>query len=167
MIYIILDNIRSAWNVGAIMRTCDAIGAEIILVGYTPQPTGRTKVLLSKTAIGAENTVNWKHYNHGIEVFETMPKEKYLHLGIEISDTSKLLYDYLADKNNEISLKKDICLWFGNEIHGLSSDVVNMLDSELHLPMKGSKESINVASCVCSIGYLFDMYQYNRVQSNV
>lgn len=150
--YFVLDNVRSAWNVGAIMRTCDAIGAKLILLGYTPLPIGSTLKLIKKTAIGAENTVSWEHFEHFQEVFAKYPAQDFDHFGIEISDKSKNIYNFLDE--NKLDLDKTF-LWLGNEIHGLEKDLIPLLKSELHLPMLGMKESLNVSSTMCTAGYLF------------
>jgi 23S rRNA (guanosine2251-2'-O)-methyltransferase len=151
---LVLNNIRSAWNVGAIMRTCDALGAKLILVGYTPKPLGQTLKLIQKTAIGAENTVQWQHYDNWRELLQEHNQAQAIHLGIEISENSKSLFDYLHQESESLK-EKDVYLWLGNEIHGLESELVSQLNQELHLPMQGKKESINVASCACTVGYMF------------
>lgn len=151
---IVLDNIRSAWNVGAIMRTCDALQADLILVGYTPKPIGKMLKLISKTAIGAENWVSWQGFDLAPQVLASYPNAQ--HFGIEISDKSQNIFDYLApSKASKKLFTQDIFLWFGNEIHGLSPELVTQMQAELHLPMKGKKESLNVASTVCTCGYIF------------
>lgn len=151
--FFVLDNIRSAWNVGAIMRTCDAVGAEkLILVGYTPLPTGKTLKLIKKTAIGAENTVSWEHYKNFQEVFANYPPEKFDHLGVEISSKSENVYNFL--EKEKVDLNRTL-LWLGNEIHGLQEDLVDCLKKEIHLPMLGMKESLNVSSTMCTMAYLF------------
>jgi len=184
---IVLVNVRSAWNVGSIMRTCDALGAQLVLVGYTPRPVGTSLKLVQKTAIGAEKTVTWQHFNHWNEVLVELATD-YLHIAIEISPTSQdlfwffqvwqklvrstsqfelelqnnLLFNHLSQEKLEI-LKRpklnQICLWFGNEIHGLEPGLCQNLDFELHLPMKGAKESLNVANAVCAVGYLFSCFK--------
>ncbi len=151
MIYIVLNNIRSGWNVGSIMRTCDALGYSLILIGYTPKPVGSTKNLVKKTAIGAEDTVNWQHFDHYQDALQAFPDAN--HIGIEISNTSLGLFEYLT--TNPPSVNKDYFLWFGNEISGLEPDLTQQLQNELHLPMLGSKESLNVATTVTAVGYLF------------
>ena len=151
MIYFVLNNIRSAWNVGAIMRTCDALGYSLVLVGYTPQPIGSTLPLVKKTAIGAENTVTWTHFSHFQEVLDY--HNTAIHIGIEISATSKNIFDYLH--KNLVDANRDYFLWFGNEISGLEKNLTDQLVHELHLPMNGSKESLNVSNSSCAIGYLF------------
>ncbi|MBC7472412.1 MAG: TrmH family RNA methyltransferase [candidate division SR1 bacterium] len=151
MVYFVLNNIRSAWNVGAIMRTCDALGYGLILVGYTPKPVGATLALVKKTSIGAENTVNWEHFEHYQEVL--ISKSDGRHIGIEISDTSSNIFDYL--NQNSVIIDTDYYLWFGNEISGLEKALIIQLDTELHLPMNGKKESLNVSNSSCAVGYLF------------
>lgn len=149
----VLNNIRSAWNVGAIMRTADAVGASIILIGYTPKPVGDTLKLIIKTSIGAEKTVQWQHFDHGQEVIERYSGSGYTNIGIEISDTSQDLFQFLKS-TKKLNLAKTL-LWFGNEISGLEKDLIKELDYEVHLPMLGMKESLNVASTVCTVGYMF------------
>jgi 23S rRNA (guanosine2251-2'-O)-methyltransferase len=151
MIYFVLNNIRSAWNVGAIMRTCDALGYGLVLVGYTPKPVGSTLALVKKTSIGAENTVNWEHFEHYQQVLDT--KKNNIHIGIEISNTSSNIFEYL--NQNPVLANNDYYLWFGNEISGLEKTLVDQLRVELHLPMNGKKESLNVSNSSCAVGYLF------------
>jgi tRNA G18 (ribose-2'-O)-methylase SpoU len=149
---IVLENIRSAWNVGSIIRSCDAMNFDLILVGYTPRPEGKTLDMVKKTSIGAEKTVNISYFTHSIEVFENY--KEVLHYGIEISSQSLDLFEYLSkgilDNNTS-----EVFLWFGNEIHGLSSESSQNVIKQLHLPMKGSKESLNVATSVTAAGYTF------------
>jgi len=152
---IVLNNVRSAWNVGSVFRTCDAIGADIVLIGYTPQPVGKTEPLVKKTAIGAEKTVKWQHFEHEQEALDALQHR--LNIGIEISDRSVSLYQLISSQKYTSDEIQDACLWFGNEIHGLSPDLCEKLDAEVHLPMKGMKESLNVANTVCAVGYVLMM----------
>ena len=154
--HIVLNNIRSGWNVGSIMRTCDGLGAKLILIGYTPKPINRNLKLINKTAIGAENSVEWEHFEHYQEVFQKYSSINYNHVGIEISDTSKDIFNFL--KTQDLKFKENV-IWFGNEIHGLDKDLLQFLNNEVHLPMKGMKESLNVANAVCTVGYLFLEHQ--------
>jgi len=199
--FIVLVNVRSGWNVGSVMRTCDALGAKLILVGYTPKPVGSSLKLIQKTAIGAEKTVAWQHFSHWNEVLTELATD-YLHIAIEISSTSQDLFWFLqiwrelvvkTTSKPELDLQSHssfqhlnqekweilktvnldkICLWFGNEIHGLEAVLCRQLDFELHLPMKGTKESLNVANTVCAVGYLcswFKVFNQNypsQIESN-
>jgi len=148
----VLNNIRSAWNVGSIFRTADAVGADIVLIGYTSKPVGKTEALIKKTAIGAEKTVKWQHFEHEQEALDALKNR--LNVGIEITDSSQLMYSFLKNPSFSAQQKIDGCYWFGNEIHGLSPTLCADLDAVMHLPMNGMKESLNVANTACTIGYL-------------
>jgi len=165
---LVLENIRSGWNVGSIFRSCDALGFELILVGYTLRPNQSNSRTIHKTAIGAEKKVIWKYFEHSTEVFVNF-KESY-HLGIEINNQSQDLFRFFRTDSNffkKIQNKKPL-FWLGNEIHGLSNQVQTNCETLLHLKMEGIKESLNVASTACTIGYLYkfakENYQFiNRV----
>jgi tRNA G18 (ribose-2'-O)-methylase SpoU len=148
MYTIVLENIRSAWNVGSIMRTCDALGCNLVFVGYTPRPEGKTLAMVKKTSIGAENTVHWEYYQHPQEVFSVYPDKE--HYGIEINNKSRDIIEYSKSHLPQ----SGSLLWFGNEISGLSELVEGEVKELLHLPMKGSKESLNVATSVTATGYI-------------
>jgi len=152
----VLNNIRSAWNVGSAFRTADCLGASIILVGYTPRPMGANIKLINKTAIGAENYVNWEEFEMANEVFEKF--DDFVHLAAEISDNSTDIFDFIADSSNyilsKIKMKDDVLIWFGNEISGVEPEVLDKCDKTLHLPMWGQKESLNIASSLSAFGYL-------------
>jgi 23S rRNA (guanosine2251-2'-O)-methyltransferase len=163
-VYIVLENIRSAWNVGSIMRTCDAVGYKIIFVGYTPRPKNHTLALISKTAIGAQNTVPWEEFENSQDVFSKYQQDTNLHIAIEISDTSQNIFDFFDDntqqnyKNtvtNTTTNIENLFLWFGNEIHGVTPSTQESCFKSIHLPMVGMKESLNVCSCMTAISYLF------------
>jgi len=150
--WIVLDNVRSAWNVGSIIRSCDGLGFGLILVGYTPRPIGTTLKQIIKTSIGAEKTVPWQAFEHWNQVLEVFDQIKNQHVAIEISSTSQNIITGLP------SLKKEsgnTLFWFGNEIHGLENTLIQRIGTQLHLPMLGHKESLNIANCVCTIGYLW------------
>lgn len=161
---VVLENVRSSWNVGSIFRTCDALGFDLILVGYTSKPLEKNLRLIHKTALGAENTVKWQHFEHSQEVFVNFAD--YLHLAIEISPRSQSLFSFLKEiKNKDLSdskkfvVNKKTLLWFGNEIHGLSPQTLKQSNFELHLNMIGQKESLNIATCVSAVGYIFRFWE--------
>ncbi|MBP6921602.1 TrmH family RNA methyltransferase [Candidatus Gracilibacteria bacterium] len=132
---IILENIRSLNNVGAIIRTADGAGFDrVICVGYTPTPPRKE---ISKTALGAENFVPWEYYENIEKAIKT-----YRELGCEIvvmekNEKSTSLFE--RDK------KVSIALVMGNELEGVSKTAQKMADYICHLPMLGKKESLNVA----------------------
>jgi tRNA G18 (ribose-2'-O)-methylase SpoU len=130
------------------MRTCDALGFELVFVGYTPRPEGKTLPMVIKTSIGAEKTVAWKYFQHPQEVFAIYPDID--HYGIEINNKSEDILEYC----NKHLPKEGSYLWFGNEISGLSDLVESTAKTLLHLPMKGTKESLNVATSVTAAGYI-------------
>lgn len=155
---IILDNIRSAFNVGSVMRSCDAVGAKLITIGYTPQPLGETRLLIKKTAISAEDYVEFEHYDHCNQVFETYPNK--LHLGVELYDDAVNIYDFLEDVPFDLD---NVFLWVGNEINGLSIEQKDKFDHIIFLPMMGKKESLNVSNTVTTVAYLLKLTENKKI----
>jgi len=140
-IYLILHNIRSLHNVGSIFRTADGAGVEkIFLTGYTPAPVdifGKYKHEIKKTALGAEKIIAWeKHKDIGI-LIKKIRKEKTQMIGVEQSEKS---INYKKFKP-----KYPLTLIFGNEVRGLSRQILNKCDKIIEIPMKGDKESLNVS----------------------
>lgn len=156
MNFFVLHNIRSSWNVGAIMRTADALSMQVIMVGYTSKPIGKTLEMIKKTAIGAEKTVPWEAFDFYTEVLSKYPAGSNNHFGIEISENSKDIYEYLTSQKSFLHNSKNTFLWLGNEISGLEVELMCNLTQALHLKMLGSKESLNVANCACAAGYLLN-----------
>lgn len=140
-IYLILHNIRSAYNVGSIFRTADARGvSEILISGYTPTPTdrfGRKRSDITKVALGAEDTISWRYCKTVRGAIESLKKSGVYIIGAEISknsiDFKKLKYKY------------PVAFVFGNEVKGLSKQILSYCDKISHIPMKGKKESLNVS----------------------
>jgi 23S rRNA (guanosine2251-2'-O)-methyltransferase len=152
----VLNNIRSAWNVGSAFRTADCLGASLVLVGYTPRPVGSNIKLINKTAIGAENYVQWQEFELANEVFENLNNN--VHLAAEITNTSLDIFDFINKPDDQTLAKikqdKEVVIWFGNEISGVEPEVLTRCDKTLHLPMWGQKESLNIASSLAAFGYL-------------
>ena len=133
---IILPDIRSAMNVGAILRTADGVGAEkVYLTGYTATPT-HPKV--AKTSLGAEESVPWEYAADTISMLHKMKSEGYQIVGLEL--------DVKAEKIWDVSFQFPVALVVGNEIHGIPEDQKLLCDKLVYLPMLGSKESLNVAT---------------------
>lgn len=133
---IILHNIRSAWNVGAIFRTADAVGVEkIYITGYTATPE-HPKV--PKTSIGAEKSVSWEQNIDVQSVIDNLKKSGYQIVGLEIHQNSK---NFWNTKYNY-----PVALLLGNEIDGITDDLIKKCDLIIHIPMQGVKESLNVAT---------------------
>ena len=139
---LILENIRSAQNVGAIFRTADAIGvSKIYLAGYTPAPVdkfNRPRKEIAKTALGAEKTIAWESIPETAPLIERLKKDGFTVVAVEQAPVS---IDYkklkLAPKNAFI---------FGNEVEGVLADTLSIADKVIEIPMRGEKESLNVAT---------------------
>lgn len=143
---LLLPNIRSSQNVGAIFRTSEAFGVdEIILTGYTPQPIdrfGRDRSDIAKSALGAEKIVPWR-YIEDITKFLQEEREKGVQI-ISLEQESDSLN--LADTEKiKQKIGKDIILVVGNEVEGVDQELRNLTDLFLEIPMQGQKESLNVA----------------------
>jgi 23S rRNA (guanosine2251-2'-O)-methyltransferase len=149
---VILDNIRSALNVGAIFRSSDATDIhKLILGGITPYPPHNK---IPKTALGSTQTVNWEHTPNTIESISKLKDEGNKIISIEISKESKNIYEY------EFPFPSAII--FGHEIFGVSKEVLKMSDETIHIPMFGTKESLNVATTVGIVLYeLIRQYYYD------
>lgn len=146
---VILNNVRSNENVGAIFRTCDAVGvSKIILCGYTPTPVdrfGRENKGLTKASLGAEKFISWEKLEGLKSASEKLKKESFKIVGIE-QDKSAINYKELKDyclKSNIYNL----ALVFGNEVDGLSQEDLKLCDIIAEIPMLGQKESLNVSVC--------------------
>ncbi|BCX15729.1 MAG: RNA methyltransferase [Candidatus Parcubacteria bacterium] len=146
-IYIILHNIRSSYNVGAIFRTADAAQVDkIYLTGYTPTPKTNPKQI-HKSALGAENFVQWEKHKNINYLLKKLKKEKFKIVAVEQSEKSIPYYKFKP--------KNDLVLIFGNEVRGLNKKILEKADYILEIPMLGKKESLNVAiSCGIIVYYL-------------
>jgi len=154
--YLILENIRSVYNVGAIFRTADAIGIDKInLIGCTPTPIdrfGRERQDLHKAALGAEKNVSWEYFENSNEIITVLKEKDFKVISLEQSDKSK---DY---KNISQEIKdKNVAIVLGNEVDGVSKEVLEKSDLIMEIPMKGEKESLNVSVATGIVLYrLFD-----------
>jgi len=138
-IVVILDNIRSGMNVGSVFRTCDAFAIErIILCGISARPPHKE---ILKTAIGATNSVEWSYEKDVADAVAKIKKEGFEVVGIEQTTGSISLIDLHID----LDKKYAICL--GNEVDGISEEVLNQLDVAVEIPQFGTKHSLNVAVC--------------------
>jgi len=138
---IILPDIRSALNVGSIFRTADAVGADkIYLVGYTPVPIdqfSRVNKEIAKTALGAEKSIDWEKIKNISGLLIKLKKENFYLIAVEQAKNS---VDY-----KKIKPKTKTAFIFGNEVIGLPKNILNQCDVIAEIPMKGEKESLNVA----------------------
>ncbi|HEY4496444.1 MAG TPA: TrmH family RNA methyltransferase [Candidatus Paceibacterota bacterium] len=141
--YLILDNIRSAHNVGAIFRTADGAGiVKIFLIGTTPCPIdrfGRVQKEIAKTALGAEKTVNWEHQTNFTSLVRQLKKEDFTIIAVE---QDKKAIDYKKIKSPP---KTKVAFVFGGEVSGISFAHLKLCDVIAEIPMRGKKESLNVS----------------------
>jgi len=141
-IAVLLHNIRSAHNVGAIFRTSDAAGvSRIFLSGYTPTPLDRFKrpqKEIAKTALGAETFVPWEYAKTTSSLIGRLKREGFRIVGVEQDARSK---DYRS-----FTMRQPTVFIFGNEVRGLSVSLRKECDELIQIPMVGKKESLNVAT---------------------
>ena len=153
-ILVALHNIRSAYNVGAILRSCDGFGVEgAILSGYTPRvhdenllPHLRAKLdkQIGKTALGAEDSVNIYTSNDIFSLLKEKRAEGWKVLGLENNISDARLYD-LCSSELKARLGDKIILLLGEEVNGIDDSLYEMIDYFAEIPMRGQKESFNVS----------------------
>lgn len=152
---VILDNIRSVLNVGSIFRTADALGVEkIYLVGITPTPIdrfGKIRQDFHKTALGAEQSVQWEKIETADTLIKKLKKDSYSIVAVEQDERSVPYYTLPMEK---FSLNKT-ALVMGNELKGVSGEFIKKADSVIDIPMKGIKESLNVAVSFAIVAFHF------------
>ena len=140
---VILDNIRSTFNVGSIFRTADALGVgEIILGGTTPAPIdrfGRERKDIAKVSLGAEKSVPWKYEKDVLITIKKLKKDGYKLIAIEQAEKS---VDY---KKVKLDKKDKVAFVLGAEVEGVSKEILKLADVIAEIPMLGMKESLNVS----------------------
>lgn len=155
--YLLLDNVRSLFNVGAIFRTADAAGIDkIILGGITClRGQGKTKELnpkISKTALGAEKIITWEHTQQTWQVIKKLKKQGFQIVALEQSKKS-IAY-------SKFKPKFPLVLVIGNEVRGISKNLLKKSDKIIHLPMAGIKESLNVGVATGIAVYEINKYRF-------
>ena len=139
----VLDNIRSAHNVGSIFRTADAFGiTEIYLCGTSPTPIdkfNRPRKDIAKVSLGAEKTVPWRYFSSSLRAVNSLKKKGIKILSIEQNENSADIHDIKLYQNT------DIALVFGNEVDGVSPKILHVSNKIFEIPMCGKKESLNVS----------------------
>ena len=151
-LYLMLHNIRSMWNVGAMFRTADAAFIEkIIISGYTATPPRKE---IEKTALGAQETVLWEYHADPLEILAMLKQEGVRICGLEIASGSR---SYTTVTPGDFPL----CLVVGNEVDGLENEVLNLCDDVLEIPQYGTKHSLNV-----SVATGIAMFELVRVHRN-
>ncbi|MBI4092527.1 MAG: TrmH family RNA methyltransferase [Candidatus Kerfeldbacteria bacterium] len=133
---LVLVNIRSRFNVGAMFRTADAVGiTKIHLCGYTPAPPHPK---IDKVALGSEKTVPFARHRQALPLLRELKKNGYILAAVEQSRTSIPYFKFKRPK------LKPLALVMGNEVTGLPKQVLQLADVKVEIPMRGQKESLNV-----------------------
>lgn len=148
-IILIAHNVRSCYNIGSILRTADGLGTSLVaLSGYSPYPwepddarlpheADKITNNIHKTALGAENTITWKHVSQLVPFISGLRRRGYKIYGLEQANGSVPLPEFTSGPK--------IALIVGNEISGLEKDILELCDGSIEIPMFGRKESYNVA----------------------
>lgn len=140
-IHLLLHDIRSVYNVGAIFRTADAVGvSKIFITGYSPMPLdrfGRERKDFAKSALGAQATVSWEYFKSPNALISKLKKEGFQIVSVEQARNS---IDYKKAKIGQKAL-----VIFGNEVSGISKSILEKSDIAAEIPMRGRKESLNVS----------------------
>ncbi|MDD4149066.1 MAG: RNA methyltransferase [Bacteroidales bacterium] len=134
---VVLDNIRSHHNIGAIFRTCDAFACEAVyLCGITGKPPHRD---IHKTALGATETVKWKYFNNTIEAVLELKSENFKIVPLEIAEGSIQINGFSVAQGEKIALV------LGNEVKGVEQKIIDIADACIEIPQYGTKHSLNVS----------------------
>lgn len=134
---VVLDDIRSMYNVGSVFRTADAFRvARLCLCGITSRPPHRE---IHKTALGAEDSVPWEHHATAAEAVRALQAEGFTVLAIEQAHGSTMLHDFHPDPAGRYAIV------LGNEVHGVSQEAVDAADTVVEIPQWGTKHSMNVS----------------------
>lgn len=134
----VLENIRSAYNVGSVFRTADAFLLNAIYItGYTCVPPHKE---IKKTALGAEETVDWKHFSNATDAIGSLKKDGYKVFAVEQATNSLKL------QNIDFGIAEKIAVIFGNEVTGVEQETILQCDGCIEIPQLGMKHSLNIAT---------------------
>jgi tRNA G18 (ribose-2'-O)-methylase SpoU len=152
---ILLDNIRSLHNVGAAFRTADAFRVEkIYLTGITGIPPHRE---IQKTALGATESVDWKYEESPAKAISDLKNQGYKIVIVEQTTDSIPLHTFYGEPGVKY------CLVFGNEVHGVSEEAIELGDLALEIPQLGTKHSLNISVCLGIV--LWDVFRKIKLES--
>lgn len=134
---VVLDGVRSLYNVGSVFRSGDAFRvSEVVLCGITATPPNAE---IHKTALGAEDSVAWRHFSDTMEAVRVLREEGYTLLAVEQCEGSVMLQDFHPEQS------KKYAVVLGNEVKGVRQDVVDACNGCLEIPQFGTKHSLNVS----------------------
>lgn len=138
-VIVVLDNVRSGLNTGSVFRSADSFSVEqIYLCGITAQPPERE---ILKSALGATESVSWKYFEHTSNAIQELQSNGYMVYAIEQSNSAVSLEKF------EVSFSSRYALVFGNEVKGVDSVLIPMLDGCIEIPQSGTKHSLNISVC--------------------
>jgi tRNA G18 (ribose-2'-O)-methylase SpoU len=133
---VVLDNVRSMHNIGSIFRTSDGFAVnKICLCGITAQPPHRE---IEKTALGATQSVNWEYFETPLQAVQHLRNEGYQIIAIEQAENSTMLNTFAPSQTEKYALI------FGNEVNGVSDEVMEVIDTCIEIPQFGTKHSFNI-----------------------
>ena len=142
---VLLDNIRSAWNVGSIFRSADGFGfAHAYLCGITPTPDIEA---VTKTSLGAEDSVPWSYHKDAVKLVKGLKKEGWKIWALEDDERAK---EIRGDPESE---KHKVVLIIGSEVTGVNPELLELCDEVFYIPMRGVKKSFNVAMAFSIAAY--------------
>ena len=148
---VVLDGVRSLYNVGSVFRTCDAFRvAKLLLCGITATPPNAE---IHKTALGAEDSVEWHHYGDAADAVAALRGEGYTVLAVEQCEGSTMLTDFVPEAGRKYAVI------LGNEVHGVQQCVIDCADGCLEIPQYGTKHSLNVSVTAGIIIHHFALHQ--------
>lgn len=134
----VLENVRSAYNVGSVFRTADAFLLQAVyLTGYTAYPPHKE---IRKTALGAEDSVDWRHFPNATEAILALREMGYRVYAVEQVHDSMLLQDMVTASDEKIAVI------FGNEVTGVEQETIAQCDACIEIPQLGMKHSLNIAT---------------------
>lgn len=137
---VVLDNVRSGHNVGSAFRSADAFRIEkVVLCGICATPPSQE---IHKTALGAEFSVPWEHYDDTVEAVRALKEQGWTLVGVEQAENSTMLQDFAPVKGQRYAFV------FGNEVFGVAQEVMDLCDMALEIPQEGTKHSLNVSVSV-------------------
>ena len=140
-IVVVLDNVRSAYNVGSVFRTADAFPIDsLYLCGITCYPPHKE---INKTALGAHETVSWKYFPTTREAMTELKQLGYKIYAVEQAESSLILDQFLASEAGSLTSK--LALVFGHEVEGVKQEIVDLCDGCIEIPQGGTKHSLNIA----------------------
>lgn len=158
---LIIDNIRSSYNVGSILRTADGLGiSKVYLCGITPHPrktpddrlphiVNKVEKQITKTAIGAEKTVDWEYVLEIKQLINKLISEGFTIAALEQTDDAVDISTFVAPMK--------LAIVVGNEVYGVNKELIDLIKTHLFIPMKGSKESYNVAVATALAMYVLTL----------